>query len=157
MKKRRSLIVFTVVNIMLFLMSLYCLIKTTQNNKIFNSIDTEFDYEECGYSKVILSLEKGKKVTLVFGNNSVKVVDSYQATSKRDSISVMMFIRYYAEKRGYVVLRSNTQIMGEYRLHNILYTFGYKKEQTSDADIEFVKDRRWYVNMVSSVCGWIGI
>ena len=112
MKKRRSRIVFTVLNILLFLMSLYCLIKTIQNNKIFNSIDTEFDYEECGDSKVILSLEKGKKVTLVFGNNSVKVVDSYQATSKRDSISVMMFIRYYAEKRGYVVLRSNTQIMG---------------------------------------------
>lgn len=157
MINKRTLIVFTVVNLMLLILSCYCLIMTTQNNKIFNSTNTDFDYKEYGNGKVVLSLEEEKKITFIFGKNSVKVVDSYQATSKRDSISVMMFIRYYAEKKDYVVLRSNTQIIGEYRLHNILYTFGYKREQTSDADIDFVGDRRWYVNMVSSVCGWIGI
>ena len=157
MRNRRSLIVFTVVNIMLFMMNLYCLIKTTQNNKIFNSINTKFDYEEYGNGKVILSLNEEKRITFLFGKNSVKVVDSYQTTSKEDSISVVMFIQYYAEKKGYVVLRSNTQMIGEYRLHNILYTFGYKRAQTSDADIDLVRDRRWYVNVVSSVCGWIGI
>ena len=69
----------------------------------------------------------------------------------------MLFIRFYAEKNGYEVLKSNTQIIGEYRLHNILYTFGYKRAQTSDADIDLVRDGRWYVNAVSTVFGWIGI
>ena len=142
---------------MLFLMSLYCLIKTTQNNKIFNSINTKFDYEEYGNGKVILSLNEEKRITFLFGKNSVKVVDSYQATSKEESISVALFIRYYARLNGIETARSNTDFTGEYRLHNCLYKLGYKRKQTQNADIEYVKDRRWYVNVASTFIGWIGI
>lgn len=156
MKKRRSLIVLTVVNILILIMSIYCLIRTTQNCKFINSNTSEFVYEEYENGKVILTLEEEKRITLQFGNSSVKVVQSYQATSREESISVMLFIRYYTRQKGLKVHRSNTQILGEYRLHNLLYTVGYKRAHTGDADIDLVKDKRWYVNVLSSVWGWIG-
>lgn len=156
MKKRRSLIVLTVVNILILIMSIYCLIRTTQNCKFINSNASEFVYEEYENGKVILTLEEEKRITLQFGNSSVKVVQSYQATSREESISVMLFIRYYTRQKGLKVHRSNTQILGEYRLHNLLYTVGYKRAHTGDADIDLVKDKRWYVNILSSVWGWIG-
>ena len=157
MKKRRSLIVLTAVNVLILVMSIYCLIRTTQNCKFINSNASEFVYEEYENGKVILTLEEEKRITLQFGNSSVKVVQSYQATSREESISVMLFIRYYTHQNGMKVYRSNTQILGEYRLHNLLYTVGYKRAHTGDADIDLVKDRRWYVNIISSVFGWIGI
>lgn len=156
MKKRRSLIVLTVVNILILIMSIYCLIRTTRNCKFINSNASEFVYEEYENGKVILTLEEEKRITLQFGNSSVKVVQSYQATSREESISVMLFIRYYTRQKGLKVHRSNTQILGEYRLHNLLYTVGYKRAHTGDADIDLVKDKRWYVNVLSSVWGWIG-
>ena len=156
MKKRRSLIVLTIVNILILIMSIYCLIRTTQNCKYINSNASEFVYEEYENGKVILTLEEEKRITLQFGNSSVKVVQSYQATSREESISVMLFIRYYTRQKGLKVHRSNTQILGEYRLHNLLYTVGYKRAHTGDADIDLVKDKRWYVNVLSSVWGWIG-
>ena len=156
MKKRRSLIVLTVVNILILIMSIYCLIRTTQNCKFINSNASEFVYEAYENGKVILTLEEEKRITLQFGNSSVKVVQSYQATSREESISVMLFIRYYTRQKGLKVHRSNTQILGEYRLHNLLYTVGYKRAHTGDADIDLVKDKRWYVNVLSSVWGWIG-
>lgn len=157
MKKRRSLIVLTAVNVLILVLSIYCLIRTTQNSKFINSFNSEFDYEEYENGKVILTLEEEKRITLQFGNSSVKVVQSYQATSREESVSVMLFIRYYTHQNGMKVYRSNTQILGEYRLHNLLYTVGYKRAHTGDADIDLVKDRRWYVNIISSVFGWIGI
>ena len=156
MKKRRSLIVLTIVNISILIMSIYCLIRTTQNCKFINSNTSEFVYEEYENGKVILTLEEEKRITLQFGNSSVKVVQSYQATSREESIFVMLFIRYYTRQKGLKVHRSNTQILGEYRLHNLLYTVGYKRAHTGDADIDLVKDKRWYVNVLSSVWGWIG-
>ena len=156
MKKRRSLIVLTIVNILILIMSIYCLIRTTQNCKFINSNASEFVYEEYENGKVILTLEEEKRITLQFGNSSVKVVQSYQATSREESISVMLFIRYYTRQKGLKVHRSNTQILGEYRLHNLLYTVGYKRAHTGDADIDLVKDKSWYVNVLSSVWGWIG-
>lgn len=156
MKKRRSLIVLTVVNILILIMSIYCLIRTAQNSKFINSKISVFEYEEYENGKVVLTLEEDKRITLHFGNGRVKVVQSYQATSRKESVSVMLFIRYYTHQNGLKVHRSNTQILGEYRLHNLLYTVGYKRANTGDADIDLVKDRRWYVNILSSVIGWIG-
>ena len=157
MKRESLLLVLTVANILFLIMSVYCLIWTAKNNQIFNSIEKDFSYEEYENGKVILALKGGKKMTLIFGSASVKVVDSYQATSKEESISVALFIRYYTRLNGIETARSNTDFTGEYRLHNCLYKLGYKRKQTQNADIEYVKDRRWYVNVASTFIGWIGI
>lgn len=157
MKKRWLLFVLTAVNILLLIASIFCLVRTEQNNKYFNSTNTDFDYYECGNGKAVLTLHEDKEVTLIFGNNSVKVVDAYQTTGREEVVSVVKFIREYTRKQGLEIQRSNTQIMGEYRLHNLLYSVGYKREQTGDADVDYVSDSRWYVNVVSSVFGWVGV
>lgn len=157
MKKKWLLIVLTAVNILLLSASIFCLVRTGQNNRFFNSMNTDFDYYECGNGKAVLTLHEDKEVTLIFGNKSVKVVDTYQTTGREEMVSVVRFIREYTRKNGLELQRSNTQIMGEYRLHNILYSLGYKQNQTGDADIDYVSDSRWYVNAVSSVFGWVGI
>ena len=157
MKRESLLLVLTVANILFLIMSVCCLIWTAKNNQIFNSIEKDFSYEEYENGKVILALKGGKKMRLIFGSASVKVVESYQATSKEESISVALFIRYYTRLNGIETARSNTDFTGEYRLHNSLYKLGYKRKQTQNADIEYVKDRRWYVNVASTFIGWIGI
>ena len=157
MKRKRLLLVLTALNILLLIASIFCLVRTEQNNKYFNSTNTDFDYYECGNGKAVLTLHEDKEVTLIFGNNSVKVVDAYQTTGREEVVSVVKFIREYTRKQGLEIQRSNTQIMGEYRLHNLLYSVGYKREQTGDADVDYVSDSRWYVNVVSSVFGWVGV
>ncbi|MGN1372686.1 MAG: hypothetical protein ACI4VK_01410, partial [Candidatus Coproplasma sp.] len=144
MKRKRLLLVLTAVNVLLLLVSVFCLVRTEQNNKYFNSTNTDFDYYECGNGKAVLTLHEDKEITLIFGDKSVKVVDAYQTTGKEEVVSVVMFIREYTRKHGLELKRSNTQIMGEYRLHNLLYLVGYKREQTGDADVDYVSDSRWY-------------
>lgn len=104
-----------------------------------------------------MSLKGGKRITLIFGDTSIRVVASYQATSKEESIFVALFIRSYTRLKGIETARSNTDFTGEYRLHNCLYKLGYKRKQNGNADSEYVKDRRWYVNVASTLIGWIGI
>lgn len=157
MKRERLILVLTVANVLLLIASVCCLIWTAKNNQIFNSIDKDFSYEEYENGKVVLTFKNNKTITFIFGNKSVKVVNSYQATSKEESISVALFIRYYTRLNGIETARSNTDFTGEYRLHNCLYRLGYKRKQTESADIDYVKDRRWYVNVASTFIGWIGI
>ena len=119
MKRESLLLVLTVANILFLIMSVCCLIWTAKNNQIFNSIEKDFSYEEYENGKVILSLKGGKKMTLIFGSASVKVVDSYQATSKEESISVALFIRYYTRLNGIETARSNTDFGNGRYVRNI--------------------------------------
>ena len=157
MKRERLLVVLTVANILFLIMSVCCLIWTTKNNQIFNSIEKDFSYEEYENGKVILKIKSGKKITFIFGSNSVKVISSYQISSREESASIIMFIKEYAKRKKIEVVRSNTTCIGEYRLHNYLYKFGFKRKETANADIDYIKDRRWYVNVASTFIGWVGI
>lgn len=153
--KKRLLIVLTVVNILLFLGSLFCLIGTSENNKIIHSTGA-LSYSEEENGRVILTLNTGKEIALQFGQESVKVVCSYTEKRKEESLSLAMFIRRYAAQNGYAVTRTVTELYGEIRLHNVLYGLGIAKAQTADSDLEYEKDRRWYVNALSKLIGWMG-
>lgn len=155
MRKKRWLIVLTAVNILLFLGSLFCLIGTSENNKIINSTG-ELPYSETENGRVILTLNTGKEIALQFGKESVKVVCSYTAKSKEEGLSLVMFIRRYAAQNGYAVSRTVTELYGEMRLHNVLYGLGIAKAHTADSDLEYEKDKRWYINALSKLIGWMG-
>lgn len=156
MKRKHWALVLTVISILLFIGSMICLIGTSRNNAIINSIG-EFTYEEAANGEVVLILADNKKITMQFGQTSVKVVDSYTAKSREESLTVALFIRKIASENGYAVTRKNTEIYGEYRLHNILYGLGVLREKTADSDLEYGEDSRWYVNAMSKFIGWIGI
>ena len=76
--KRRALIILTVFNIVLFLLSLMAYFDTRENLKIFNSAGNDFNYTETEKGRVELTLSQGKRVTIEFDETSAKVSDLYK-------------------------------------------------------------------------------
>lgn len=155
--KRRAIIVLTIFNIVLFLLSLLAYFRTTENLKIFNSAENDFNYEEREKGNVELVLNQSERVTLEFNETSVTVSNAYRFDDRPEMVEIIRFIRYYSEKSGVEITRTNSELWGELRLHTALYKMGYSKEHTLNAEIDYEKDERWYVNIVSKVLGRIGI
>ena len=154
--RKAMVIVLTVLNVLLLIGSIVCTALTYRNNKIINSTETTFAYcEEGGW--VIYTLPQGKEITLQFGKDSVKILRSYQLMDIQSIYGTVMFIRFYVDEKGYEVSRKITEMYGEIRLHNIAYNLGYKRKRTVDCDLDYAPDRRWYVNVLSKLIGWIGI
>ena len=152
---RKGKIVLTVVNIIIFIMSVTSLIGTARNNKKINDVAENFTYlEENG--NVSLTLKSGKEITIRFSEKSATVYQGYTANGKRESIEIVSFVRWYAEQKGYKVSQAYTEMYGEYRLHNALYRLGYKRKQTGNSDLDYEKDKRWYVNGISKIIGRSG-
>ena len=136
-------------------MSVICLIGTARNNKKINDVAENFVYEEEN-GNVSLRLKNGKEVTIRFNEKSARVYDGYTANGKRESIEIVSFVRWYVEQKGYEVSQAYTEMYGEYRLHNALYRLGYKRKQTGDSDLDYEKDKRWYVSAASKIIGRSG-
>ena len=152
---RKGKIVLTIINIIIFIMSVICLIGTARNNKKINEVAENFVYEEEN-GNVSLRLKNGKEVTIRFNEKSARVYDGYTANGKRESIEIVSFVRWYAEQKGCEVSQAYTEMYGEYRLHNALYRLGYKRKQTGDSDLDYEKDKRWYVSAASKIIGRSG-
>ena len=60
----------------------------------------------------------------------------------------------YSEEKGYEISRGKAELVGECRLHNGLYSVGYKRAQTMHSDLEYTADPRWYVHWLSKFLGW---
>lgn len=158
MKKRKTLIiVLTILNLMLFIGGIIGLVGTSKNNKIINSIDREFAYQESGNGEVNLTLPSGKNVALQFGKTAVKIIDSSVISDRENNLYIILFVRDYAGRHGIDITRTNSDLLGEYRLHTYLFRLGYKQPQTKDADLEYGQDRRWYVRFAGTIIGWFGI
>ena len=102
-----------------------------------------------------LTLSSGKEVKIRFGESAAWVADSHLYT-KEEIYEILSFVRGYAATQGYEISRDNTELVGEFRLHQFLYEIGYKEEQTKDLDLEYKADSRWYVNVASKIIGWCG-
>lgn len=151
------MIILTVFNIVLFLLSLTAYFRTTENLKIFNSAENGFDYKEIEKGRVELTLNQRESVTLLFDETSVTVSNAYCYDDRSEMVEIIRFIRYYSDKNGIEIARDNSDLWGELRLHTTLYKTGYREVHTLNAEIEYEKDDRWYVNVVGKVLGWIGI
>ena len=81
---RKHKIVLTVVNIIIFILSVMSLIGTAKNNKKINEVTENFVYgEENG--NVSLALTSGKKIRIRFNENSATVYQGYTANGKGES------------------------------------------------------------------------
>ena len=150
--KRSCLWIF---HILLFLGSFACLLRTNYNFKRINEFVPSFYYIEGATAFVQLPSEK--IVDLHFRENNVEVSDSYACNNIEDCYAVVRAIKSYAQCNGIEIVRPNTDLVGELRLHNFLYRIGYKRSETGTADLEYICDRRWYVNVASRVIGWTGL
>jgi len=154
--RKRSIIILTIINLILLVISAACFVGTSRNNKIINSAQREFTYRD-EHGEVVFRLKDGEEVTIRFGENSAKIMESYRFNDRKAAIEIVFFIKEYALQNGYSVVRDITELYGELRLHNVLYVLGYKKLHTKDCDLDYVADSRWYVNAASKIIGWSGI
>ena len=163
----------TLVNALFLLISLLCWAGTYLRNETLNGYSLmEFRFQGCNNvvalvrrdlefnelnDAVNLLLENGTTVELQFGENSVKVVDAYRISTIDEQTEIILFVQSYVLNHGKELTRDLTDYIGEYRLHCKLYEWGYATAQTKDADLEYGKDPRWYVNLISRVIGLLGI
>ena len=150
--KRSCLLIF---HILFFLGSSACLLQTNYNFERINKIVPSIYYIEG--SAASTQLPSGQTVDLHFRENNVEVADSYVCTNIEDCYAIVFAIKSYAQENGIEIVRSNTDMVGELRLHNFLYGIGYKPDETGIADLEYIRDRRWYVNVASRMIGWTGL
>lgn len=156
--KRKSswLGVITLVNALFLLLGLLCWTGTYLRNKDLNEYGQRYSYQEQG-NVVVLDLGDKISVELQFGRSSVKIVDAYRVSTRREQTQVILFIQAYLHNQNKSLPRSITDCVGEYRLHCMLYQCGYKVARTKDVDLEYEKDPRWYVNVCSRLLGLTGL
>ena len=143
---------FIAINVILFLLSLFFLIKTATAKKEINRYYGEkFSYTETAGGEVELEMSDGETVRLRFDKEAVKAEQSYRVKDRAGQIYLTTFIYSYAREKEIHIERKFTDMLGELRLHNALYAVGYKREQTADADLDFTSDKRWYVNFISTI------
>jgi hypothetical protein len=121
-----------------------------QSARELENTTQDFDYTEAD-GEVKLTLTNGEVVRMRFGENAVKIYESH--LYKSDVYEITAFIYAYGEENGSEVPRKEREIAGELKLHNLLYTVGYERGRTKDADVEYTADKRWYVNLASVVLG----
>ena len=140
------------INVILFLLLLFFLIKTATDKKEINRYYGEkFSYTETAGGEVELEMSDGETVRLRFDKEVVKAEQSYRVKDRAGQIYLTAFIYSYAQEKEIHIERKFTDMLGELRLHNALYAVGYKREQTADADLDFTSDKRWYVNFISTI------
>lgn len=96
-------------------------------------------------------MASGEVVRLCFDKNSVKAERSYKVKDRAEQVYLIAFVYSYGRKTDIRIERSVTDMLGELRLHNALYAVGYKRKNTADADLDYDRDRRWYVNFISKI------
>ena len=150
--RKKWVIFLLIVNAMMLSASIFCLVLTGQNVSLFNRQEIEVRQE--GDSCFILTARSGKEYGLDFGGTSVKIVDSY-AADREDCLDIISALRMLDTQDKFT--RDNSDLMGELRLHKILYSLGIARKSTRDCDLDYTSDKRWYVETTSKLIGWMGV
>lgn len=128
---RKAVAVLAVFDVVLLCVSIFCMLRTPRNNQKINQEERAFQYSETS-DKVVLTLKSGREACLVFGESSVRVLNAYRHEEEKHEL--LVFVRDYAAEQGYQFRRLNTELLGEFRLHTLLYRVGYKRAQTRNLD-----------------------
>lgn len=124
-----------------------CGCNTTQENA---DVEYAYEYEEQD-GEVWLKLSDTDKLCLRFGKDAVTVYETYRYPFSVKKI--VEFIMQYKAEKGLNIQRTKQELMGEIRLHNLLYIVGYERARTENTDLEYTADGRWYVNVASAMLG----
>ena len=154
---RKFILAMTGVNLIILICFTVCMFRISEMNRSINAAGNEFEYTETESGEVTLDLGAYGIASMRFAKDGVSIRESHLYDNPECLPKVLRFIRYYAAREGYEIARSNTELIGEYRLHTLLYKIGYKPDQTENLNWDFDEDPRWYVNTASAVLGWCGI
>ena len=97
----------------------------------------------------------GEEYKITFGKNAVSITDSYKVKTRADRLKVIKAIQNELRERG-LSTRTATSMEGEWLLHNIVYQIN-GMQKAKDVDLEYEKDKRWYVALPSEVLGVTGL
>lgn len=97
----------------------------------------------------------GESYIVVFGKNSVQIQNSYKIKDRADRLAVLAVIRNELQAQG-LSSRTLTSMEGEWVLHNIAYSLGERKS-SPDVDLDYERDPRWYVALLSEMLGKTGL
>lgn len=156
-KTRRFAIAIAAVNLIILILIAVCMLRIRVMHREINAAGDEFHYTETEDGEVLLELGDHGIAAMRFSRDGVSIKEAYLFDNDACLPKVLRFIRYYASREGYSIPRSNIDLIGEYRLHTMLYNIGYKPEQTGTLNWDFNEDPRWYVNTASSFVGLCGI
>ena len=84
--------------------------------------------------------------TVTFGNGNVHITNSYLISSRYDRQKISTIIRNTG-----LTERTSLNLAAEWKLHNIAYDLNVKRDSTTDADLDYVADPRWYVNAATGI------
>lgn len=127
------------------------------NLVLINKVDTQqFGQYEFAASDITYKLSSGKETNIIFGTDTVKIVDSYRL-NRKERIEVLCFISHCLKQKNIDCSRTIQNLEGEVITHNLLYEIGYKTESTKDTDLDYTKDKRWYVNTATIIMQILGI
>lgn len=90
-----------------------------------------------------LAITDGISTSIVFSDDSAKVVDAYKLT-KKERYETAIYIDSFWRNEGYH-FRSIESIEAEIYAHRIAYLLGIDKNRSKDADIDLIEDKRLYV------------
>ena len=155
MMKKKSLIIFAAINLLLLFAAIFCMVKTCKNNERINNVSAEFCYAETD-GKVTLDLTSGKTVAMRFGSNAVCVYDCYLYDNS-DAAEILLFVRRYGQENGVTFARKNTELLGEFTLHKAAYKAGIRRGESENLDWDYGKDSRPIVNALSKAIGYAGL
>lgn len=96
MKKRIQIVVLTLLNLLLFSGTLFCLIRDRQTVDSISAAQEIFSYRT-EQTDLLLDLPSGQEIRLRFGEQKVTVYDSHRITAQKEKLYLICFIRtYYA-------------------------------------------------------------
>ena len=153
--KRKRLVVFAAINLLLLFAAIFCMARTCKNNERINNVSAEFCYTETD-GKVTLDLTSGKMVEMRFGKNAVCVYDCYLYDNS-DAAEILLFVRRYGQENGVTFARKTTELLGEFTLHKAAYKAGIRRGESENLDWDYGKDSRPLVNAFSKAIGYAGL
>ena len=83
-------------------------------------------------------------------SNNIHIKDSYKVT-KRSEMKEILYAIQHAKPECNVFKRNYDSLVSEWRTHNRLYRLGYKRQRTSDVDLNY--PLKWYVELAYRILG----
>ena len=97
----------------------------------------------------------GEEYKITFGKNAVSITDSYKIKTRADRLKVIKAIQNELRAQG-LSTRTTISMEGEWLLHNIVYQIN-GLQKAKNVDLEYEKDKRWYVAVPSEILGLTGL
>ena len=97
-----------------------------------------------------------KEVEVVFGEDSMKIVDCYRL-DRNERLETLHHAYSSLDGFGIMTKRTLHSMEGELAAHAYLYDWGIEKASTRDADLDYAEDPRWYVRFVSATLQILGV